>query len=1157
MNGQVENLSYEKRNDTAMLRHTTLFIALTFGFHANVVARAIEPDGDSKKLYLQEIKPLLKSKCVSCHGPLKQESGLRLDTAQFTRQGGDSGAAVVAGSLDKSLLYERVSATDAEERMPPEGEPLTKAQQELVRRWIESGASGPADERAGINPAAHWAFQSVQRPEIPEGLGSHPVDALVRERLRREKIPSAPLAAPRDLVRRMYLDLHGLPPSQSEVKRWLVAFESATSPTEVVAVRQQLVDHLLDSPRYGERWAQHWLDVVRYADTHGFEVNTPRPNAWPYRDFVIAAFNDDMPYDQFVFRQLAGDSVGDDAATGFLVAAPVLLPGQIGADDVSKRLARQDSLDEIIVGTTATIMGLTVGCARCHDHKFDPITQRDYYAFQAFFAGVAYGDRPMMSADRQKRLDEANALGPKIDQLTQSLRSLEPLADRRRALLIDDEDEARTTHLFEKNGHGTNPDGTQRGYKGDVGTADRLPNLSGSRYTWWDNHAGRDTFTWNPATSGTFQVWLSWGVHGSGVHTRDARYVLDLDGQLDTTDDQTEIARADQYYFVGVTAGETENKPLWSGFLNAGVHELTENSRIVLRGGQTGTGITADVILLVEATPSEATPTEAPSEAPSEATPSDATPSEAAPKLPVLRGPVSPALTIERFAPTPAKFVRFTTLETIDDNKHQPCIDELEVFRADEPTTNIALASTGTIPTSSGNYSETGIHQLKHVNDGKYGNNWSWISNQHGGGWVQLEFPKIETIDRVEWGRDREEKFKDRLPVRYRLEVSIDGAQWTVVATHFDRQQLGSPFDAIQSLVRSSVGADSQSVRAKAAELDDLVQRKAELENPQMTYAGVFRKPDVTRILQRGDPEQPLDEIAASFPVIFGSAELEHLDSDQSRRVALAKWLSRPDHPLTARVIVNRVWQGHLGRGIVDTPSDFGLNGVPPTHPELLDLLAAYLVTNGWSLKALHRLILTSDTYCQSSTVDSTAMELDADNRLLWRFAPRRLEGEAIRDGILFTTGQLNLQMGGPGFDFFKTRGGLSGFPPVEEFGPEHMRRMIYSHKIRMEPVPVFGVFDCPDAGQPTPRRTQSTTPLQALNLLNSPFVLQQAEALAELIRGDHESPETQVTAAFQRCLCRAPDDRELATASQVATEHGLSVVCRALFNSNEFLFIP
>ncbi|MCG8651291.1 MAG: DUF1549 domain-containing protein, partial [Pirellulales bacterium] len=335
--------------------------------------------------YLRDIKPVLKAKCYSCHGALKQESSLRLDTAELARTGGDSGPAVDPGNADQSLLLERVTETDSSLRMPPEGEPLTSEQVERFRRWIQAGAEGPAEEVVPGDPGSHWAFQPLQ-DTAPPNLPGHPVDRFIRHRLRTAGFAPAPPAQPVALIRRIFLDLHGLPPTPAQMAHWRPRIEQDR--TQVTA----LVDRLLASPRYGERWAQHWLDVVRYADTHGYEVNTPRPNAWPYRDYVIDAFNSDKPYDRFVTEQLVGDAMGQDAATGFMVAAATLLPGQIGKDDASKRLARQDALDEIIVGTSATFLAMTIGCARCHDHKFDPVTQQDYYAMQAFFSGVEYGD---------------------------------------------------------------------------------------------------------------------------------------------------------------------------------------------------------------------------------------------------------------------------------------------------------------------------------------------------------------------------------------------------------------------------------------------------------------------------------------------------------------------------------------------------------------------------------------------------------------------------------------------------------------------------------------------------------------------------------------------------------------------------------------------
>jgi hypothetical protein len=279
---------------------------------------------------------------------------------------------------------------------------------------------------------------------------------------------------------------------------------------------------------------------------------------------------------------------------------------------------------------------------------------------------------------------------------------------------------------------------------------------------------------------------------------------------------------------------------------------------------------------------------------------------------------------------------------------------------------------------------------------------------------------------------------------------------------------------------------------------------------------------------------------------------------EQPRRVALARWIASRENPLTARVMANRVWQYHFGRGLVETPSDFGLTAEPPSHPGLLDYLASELVRGGWSVKHLQRLILLSAVYQQSSRIDPAAAKADADCRLLWRFPSRRFEAEAIRDSMLATSGQLNLQMGGPGFSFFKTRGGLSGFPPIDRFGPAELRRMIYSHKIRMEPVPVFGAFDCPDAGQAMPRRGQSTTAIQALNLFNSPFVAGQSEAFAQRVKREAgESIPDQVRQAYLLALDRAPRNAEDVACREVVEQHGLATLCRVIFNSNEFLFIP
>ena len=1080
----------------------------------------------AEDLYLDKVKPLLKTKCWACHGALKQEAGLRLDTGALIRQGGESGPAVLANQAEGSLLIERIAADDEFARMPPEGEPVTAKQIDILKRWIKQGAMSPADELAQQDPAEHWAFQPIQKIKLPVSDESavHPIDYFINRKLREQGLRRARPATPRDLIRRLNLVMHGLPPTWEQVQKFEKEFSAEAFDT--------LVEDVLNSPRYGERWGQYWLDIVRYADTHGFEVNTTRENAWPYRDYVIAAFNEDKPYDQFVREQLAGDLYQADAATGFLVAAAVLLPGQIGKDDASKRLARQDSLDEMIVGTSATFLGLTLGCARCHDHKFDPLTAKDYYSMQAFFAGVDYGDRPIIDERHHQQQKQASLLQSELKKLQQELKGFQSVAKTQRTLVIDDKQSNLVTHLQPIKGLGSNPQGTKRGYADDVGTVNRLPNISDGSYTWWENKPGVDVITYAPQVTGDFQLWISWGTHGSGVHTRDASYLLDQDGDLATKDDQTEIAKVDQCYFANQTTGESEKKPLWSGLKAVGLHRFTEQTKLIVRGGETGTGITADVIVLQEK-------------------------SGPVGKLPSFRAPVNFAKNKERFSPRTIRRVRFTSLATTNNDRYEPCLDELEVFGPTEPLKNLALAEAGVIPSSSGNYPPSDRHQLQHINDGMYGNGKSWISNEKGKGWVELEFPEPVLVDRVVWGRDRTGKFKDRLPVEYEISIEDGTGNWQVIATSTDRLPLGTPFHVQDFIVRNAPVEQRAEVAKLSQQITKLQNEIEQLKNPRLVYGGKFREPEQTHLLNRGDPEQPLEVVLPAIPGIFGNQTLAAETSDAERRKQLAGWISDPANPLTARVIVNRIWQYHFGTGLVETPSDFGLNGATPSHPELLDWLARELIDNDWSIKHLQRLILSSKTWQQSGQIDGDAQRLDADCRLLWRYPSRRLEAEAIRDCMLAVSDELNLEMGGPGYNLFKSRGGLSGFPPVTEFDANGLRRMVYAHKVRMESAPIFGAFDCPDAGQPTPKRSQSTTAIQALNLFNSQFVINRATRLAELSQQQVNDLESQIADTFQKVLHRSPTQNEMGQLLPVVEMHGLEAFARAMFNCNEFLIIP
>lgn len=899
--------------------------------------------------FVRDIRPIFDKYCINCHGPAKQRSGFRLDIKSEAIKGGDTfQPAIIPGKAADSPLIHLVSGKNKDLLMPPKGDRLTEKEIKTLTAWIDAGAIWPAgaDRQKLENKRNHWSFQPLNTPIVP--TPAHPawplndIDRFILARLENEGLaPTAP-ADRVSWLRRVTFDLTGLPPTLEQIKTF--ANDQRSDAYE------RVVDELLKSPRYGERWAQHWLDVVRYADTHGYEVNTERPNAWPYRDYVIEALNNDTPYQRFVQEQLVGDAMGKDAATGFLVTSSVLLPGQIGADEPSKRLARQDAIDDIVVNIGQTFLGLSIGCARCHDHKFDPISQRDYYAMQGFVAGVEYEDRPLQTPEAvaaRKAITEANAVIAEIDQ---QLARLVPLA----------------------------------------------------------------------------------------------------------------------------------------------------------RSG-------------------------------------------------VKRPMVTARMNVERFTPVKAKRIRLTIQAT---NNLEPCIDELEVF--DINGKNVALASVGTTPTTSGSTTVADRHELRFVHDGVYGNSRSWMAHRTTG-WIALEFTEVQTIDRVVWSRDREGKFSDRLATKYVIEVAGAEDKWTAVADSSDRMANDASKGISKAFSTDGLSKNETKEAQTLLTQRKVLESKVKQSNVTLvTFAGLFRKPDVIRLLSRGDPEQPKDEVVTSIPELFGKTKLAKDATEQQRRQVLAQWIASPENPLTARVIVNRLWQGHFGTGLVETPSDFGWNGSKPSHPELLDWLAGELIRSGWSMKHLHRLIVLSATYRQGNRINPSTQAKDADDRLLWRFPSRRLEAEAIRDSMLFVSGQLNLQMGGRGFDLFDKRGGLTGFKPVETLTDQSRRRMIYAHRVRRERDGVFGAFDCPDYGQSTARRRESTTPLQALNLFNSSFTLDSAKAFAERIeREAGKDRSDSIRHAYRLALGRDPSAEEVADAGKVISDYGLPAMCRALFNSNEFLFLP
>jgi hypothetical protein len=966
----------------------TLTVLILLCVLCGSIASSAPPD------FARDVQPILVKNCFRCHAAEKQMSSYRLDRRDVAMKGGEFGeAAIVAKKADESPLIRYVSGQDEAMLMPPESSGLPRlsaADVKVLREWVEAGAEWPDALSGGTDPRFdHWAWKKVLRPEVPSSEFANPIDAFVSQKLAEKGLAMSGEADRRTLIRRLSFDLIGLPPTPAEVDQFVADQDPKAY--------EKLVERLLASPRYGERWARHWLDVVRFAESHGFEMNQPRPNAWPYRDYVIDAFNTDKPYDQFIREQLAGDAMGADAATGFIVGGPW---DQVKSPDpVLTAQQRADELNDMVGTTGSAFLGLTVSCARCHDHKFDPITAGEYYSMVACFAGVQHGERGVRPADWSERERRATEIRRELEKVQSELRRAQPLA--------------------------------------------RV---------------------------------------GAGASQR-----------------------------MAVSAREN----------------------------------------------------------------------------------------VDRFAPVSAKFVRFTVLGTSD---AEPCIDELEIFAAEGEPRNVALSSAGAKVTSSGDFPANAFHKREHLNDGQYGNERSWISNERGRGWVEVELAAVETVDRLVWSRDRSPapKYADRLATRYEIAVSSDRQAWTVVANDGDRIPYvgGSPQNIDPKLLAGT--PELAALAERASKLD--AELKAALAMPTV-YAGQFVGPGETFKLHRGDPMQKKERVGPGGLKTFGGELPLAMDaSDKERRIALGAWIANAENPLTARVMVNRLWHYHFGTGIVDTPSDFGLNGGRPSHPELLDWLASEFVARNWSVKAMHRLIVESRAYRQGSGLEpgnglgprakglepekaaadessSLALrsrpssldpfQIDASNRLLWRYSPRRLEAEPLRDAILAVSGKLNLKAGGPGFNLFEANSNyVRVYVSRTEFGDEEFRRMVYQAKPRVELDTLFGGFDCPDAGQIAPRRNQSTTPLQALGMLNSEFMQQQSAAFADRLRaeaglgpgdqglGPEEQSASQIRLAFRLAYGREPVGAELDRGAELVSRHGLESLCRAIFNTNEFFTV-
>ena len=904
--------------------------------------------------------------------------------------------------------------------MHPTPPPATPARLIRVSRWLSPAwaialcgtllASG-----ASTN---HWAYRPLTLPAVPARAGTapsrNPVDRFIQARLEAEGLkPSAEADRP-TLLRRVSLDLTGLLPTPEESDAYLADRRPDAY--------ERLVDRLLASPRHGERWARHWLDVVHYGETHGYDKDQPRPNAWPYRDYVIRAFNSDKPYGRFIREQIAGDVLWPDTedgitATGFIAAGPWDLIGhaEVPESKTDGKIARMLDRDDMVATVMNTFNSTTVQCARCHDHKFDPVSSEDYYRLTAVFSALDRADR---------RFDTDPALAAR----RRDLESRKSMLVREKAALDTEIAKAggRRLMLLERQIAAAGGDGKE---------------------------PARPEFGWHSAIESQpdREKWVQVDL-GRSQEIRRLRYAACQDD------------------FNGIGDG--------FGFPRRYRIEVSDDPAF-------GSG----VALLEDQTVADIpNPGIAPREI----------------AVPGLRG----------------RYVRFTATRLAPrQNDFIAALAELEV--SDAEGNDLALGA----PVTAGDSIEAGPRWgRENLTDGWYPGRKSAASGE------------------VLNGLKRE---RDRLLARSGTEES-----------------------------RTRWKERTEQLAAVTRELAALPPARTVYAGMVHQGSGAFRgtgpdggKPRPIHVLARGDIRKPGKLVAPGAPRSLALTEVTEVPPDRpegERRAALADWLADPRNALTWRSIVNRVWQHHFGRGLVDTPNDFGRMGTPPTHPELLDWLAAEFRDGGQSIKSLHRRIVTSHTYRQVSTLadpaDNPAAARDADNRLLWRMNRRKLEAEAIRDGMLQAAGRLDLTLGGPSFrDFVVERPEHSPHYEYRLHDPEDPgshRRAVYRFLVRSQPQPWMSALDCADPSISVDRRNETLNALQALALMNNRLGVVMARHLAERLECEATGLEAQIRLGMRLALGRPPTAEESSTLADHARQHGLASACRLIFNLNEFVFV-
>jgi mono/diheme cytochrome c family protein len=1044
-------------------------------------AAAAEADRAGTEFFEKRIRPILVEHCYECHsaGAKTLRGGLRLDSRDLIRQGGDTGAAIVPGNVDESLLIGALRYESYE--MPPQGKLPDEVIADFVK-WVEMGAPDPRE--APAQPLAgqgmdiesgrqFWSFRPPANHTVPQpndgAWARNDIDRFILSRVEAEGLQPGRDADKRTLVRRVYFDLIGLPPPPDEIDAFLA--------DDAAGAFERLVDRLLDSPRFGERWGRHWLDVARYADSTGGGRSLLYGEAWRYRDYVIDAFNRDKPYDRFVLEQIAGDLLPfDDYRQGQqqLTGVAFLVLGPTNYEEQDKEQLRMDVIDEQIDTVGRAFLGLTIGCARCHDHKFDPIPTTDYYALAGIFRSTQTLIHDNVSTWVKQPLPVDPQTQQHIDEHTQALAALQArvtaldaeLKQHRSGLPIVtlDDDQAKFTGTW----------GASSGVKEYVGT--------GYRYAGGGAHDAVYEFALKHA--GRYEVRVAHNAHTN--RSPNARVIVKhADGEAEHRIDQTQPPPIDglytalgQYEF-GRTATVTLTTRETEGNVIADAVQLVPQFRV--EGETSGGRIVADASTLpgvvVDNTAAE------------------------------LEGAWMQSVYTKSFVG--AGYIH---------DQREGKGGKRATFRTDLP--------------QSGDYEV----RLSYTHaDSRAAKVPVHVTHIEGETTVHVNQRKEPGVDGLFASLGRFRFNNDQTAI---VTVSTEGTEDGYVIVDALQFVSVADLDTIaKAATETSTTRDDETaaltVGDTLARIDalerDLSNLKSQISNlqkhaPAAPPAVLAVKDDEKdrgdyRVCIRGNVHNLGDVVPRGFLTVATSGDAPQVPPDASGRLQLAQWVASADNPLTARVMVNRLWHNLLGAGLVRTVDNFGVPGERPSHPELLDHLALRFIDHGWSVKRMIREIVLSRTYQLSSDRIPAQDAVDPENRLLARHNRRRLDAEAIYDSILALSGRLDLTPGG----------NTVRADTKSEYGYQFddARRAAYLPVFRNRLHDLCAVFDFPDPNLSIGGRTTTTLSTQALFLMNSPFVLQQARFAAQRILAEETDQRGRVELLYAQALSRPPADAE------------------------------